>query len=135
MLNILISTYQGLEDILKSWSAVLAEVKKKEASMSLMLGVSRPIKFEGRNLEIGFKHRFHCDTMRNSDKIGKLEKIIKEVLGLDLRVTCIVDLTIEFDPVKIAPQITQSDNLQNISEVEDESLKGLLDMFGGKVVE
>lgn len=133
------------DDVQKKWPDVINHIRENEPALSFMLSSSLPQSLRGDTLELGFKHKFHCESMKANGKIGKLENILQNILGEHLRIICFSDLTIDLNFAKMAqatdePQLlnneTNIDPREADSAPENESdLAGILDMFGGKVVE
>lgn len=123
--------------LLQKWPLVVEKVKKTEPAISFMIGAAKPQNLTGRILEICFQHQFHCDSLQGNGKQAKLEKIFQEVLNVDLRIKCSVGLTINNDLDKVVVPIAEvkNDNQELTDEKDSADLNGLLEMFGGKVVD
>jgi DNA polymerase-3 subunit gamma/tau len=123
------------EQIKAGWPKVVEYIRKNEPGLSFMLGAAKPAELDGYVLKIGFRHKFHCDALKINGKQEKLEKIIEDILGERLKISCFSDLTIDINSVKVTPEIKEENKeLKNIDDESGEDLKGVLDMFGGKVI-
>jgi len=87
-----------IEQILEKWPQFIEHLKKKETAISFMLAAAVPQELQGNVLQIGFKHKFHCESIQNNGKQDKLEEILKEVFNTNLRVVCVFDLTVKVNP-------------------------------------
>jgi len=124
------------DEIMQKWQEVVAFIVKNEHGLSFMLKTARPQKLTGAVLEVAFKHKFHCEAVRSHGKQEVFEKIISDIVGVQVKTKCYVDLTVQIDPVKVAPEIpVDNQELQNVSEETEGNITGVLDAFGGQVIE
>lgn len=129
------------DKIKEKWPGVLDYIRKNEPAFLFILSSSLPQDLQGHILKLGFKHKFHCDSMKVNGKIEKLEQILQKILGERLKIVCFSDLTIDTNLDKVAREtdgqrILSADNKMKPSFRENENdLNGVLNIFGGKVVE
>lgn len=108
-----VSTDVSLEQIQKSWTALIDKLKAYNNSLSFILSVAEPVKVEGSNLIVEFGYKLHLERVNNSKIQAIIEQALKEVLGVPLRFKAIV---------KKGTVVKQDDLLANV-----------LSTFGGSV--
>ncbi|MFH1564292.1 MAG: DNA polymerase III subunit gamma/tau [bacterium] len=129
------------DDVQKKWPDVINHIRENEPALSFMLSSAMPQNLKGNALELGFKYKFHCESMKVNGKIEKLENILQNILGERLRIICFSDLTIDINFAKVSQETEMSQISQNEEEItsdqteNENDLAGILDMFGGKVIE
>ena len=136
------------EIIAAKWNEVLAKVKKYNHSLSFILRVCKPIGFDGRELCLAFKYKFHKDRIGEVNIRQMVEKVLFEVYGSPLILGAIVDETIEVGGEgNIVPEITAAktetsetaDGGASVSndgakEPSNNMIENLLKTFGGRVI-
>ncbi len=103
----------SLEDVKRKWPEVYEQIKACNASLPLMMKSCEVCGVEGEHVELGFEYGLYVETI-NQDKNRKLiEGVFEKVLGTRLRVKAIQ---------------------KKASVQQDETVKGLIQEFGGSVV-
>jgi len=129
--------------ILAKWSEVLIRIKQHNHSLSFILRVCKPIGISNNELTIAFKYKFHKD--RVDERIIKdiIEKVLREVYGVPLAISAVIDENLEIVDNNIPPNngAVQNDRQAKPAEEGKQENKGqdnmvdsLLKTFGGKVV-
>jgi DNA polymerase-3 subunit gamma/tau len=76
--------------IVNKWDMVLQTVRSYNHSLEALLKSSRPLKMEGENLILEVFYKFHKERLEESRNRGILEKVLNEVLGLPVKVRCVL---------------------------------------------
>lgn len=139
--------------IQKRWTDILEYLRKNEARTYAMLKEGRLSAVEDNRLIIAFdkKHGFHKENIDR--KTGVIEKIIKKVLGLELKVKTVfsgsnkykqqeVENKIQGSSNEQKPKINQNNENSSKNKTEENSLKAaenplvkkVLDVFDGKII-
>jgi DNA polymerase-3 subunit gamma/tau len=131
-----------LADILAAWSRIIGTVGKKKMSTALYLREGRPISLEGIVLSIGFPSlsKFHKEALESPDQRKMIEDSVKEVLGLDTRVSIVYDESVQTQegpalaPAGAEDAVGEPDMEEAPKEEEDPIIKSAKDIFGGEVI-
>jgi DNA polymerase-3 subunit gamma/tau len=101
----------SVADLTKKWIRCVESVKKRSIALPLVLHDAEPSAIHKEFVEIGFRHRFHFETMLVDKNIELLSAAINEVMQSAIRVR----------PVFLAKE-------------DEEVLGQLADAFGGEIV-
>jgi len=116
----------SLEQIKEKWEEVLICLKKYNQSLASTLRIGRPstVKEDG-TLELCFKHKFHQQRINDLKNKQTLEKVLEEIFGAKLIVKTVIVKDLADDKVEV----------EALAESQtDESLKNVLETFGGQIV-
>ncbi|MFA6254648.1 MAG: DNA polymerase III subunit gamma/tau [Patescibacteria group bacterium] len=116
----------SLEQIKEKWEEVLICLKKYNQSLASTLRIGRPstVKEDG-TLELCFKHKFHQQRVNDLKNKQTLEKVLEEIFGVKLIVKTVIVKDLADDKVEVEA-LAESPT--------DESLKNVLETFGGQIV-
>lgn len=133
----------NLEQILALWPQWVERAKQEKMSLGIFLSEAQPLKVEGIVLTIGFapQFKFHKETLEDTPNRLFLEKMLKEVSNLDLRLNLMLLAEEKISPNnESVPGNTQSDNHLNNHKVfikqlkPDPIIESALNIFDGYVV-
>lgn len=108
-----------LEAIKEQWPAILAEIKKCNHSVLASLKTGHLLAFNVGVLEIGFPYKFHRERAADFKNRKVVEDCLLKIFGEKIQ--------IEIKTVNFSPQIE--------TDSQDETIKNVLEVFGGEVVE
>ncbi|MFA6106815.1 MAG: DNA polymerase III subunit gamma/tau [Patescibacteria group bacterium] len=143
----------GAEELLSKWNEVLAKIKKHNHSLSFILRVCQPRESRDGSVCLAFKYKFHKDRIDNPSIKAIVEKTLKEVYNIPLKVGTVVDAALEIiqgdpdAPVQSGGQQVKKEDANqpegNKTKDAPEKLSGaeggdimsnLLKTFGGRIV-
>ncbi|MBM7557257.1 DNA polymerase III subunit gamma/tau [Halanaerobacter jeridensis] len=110
-----------IDQIKSQWNEFLDYLKKQDMKLAAFLRDAKPFKIENNKLLLAFKHEFHKNQIENKKQV--VEKALKKLLGVSLRIECIV-----------------ADNNKQQEKSEEEKVrdhplvKEALELFSGQVV-
>jgi len=98
----------SLDKIVRAWSVILNQVKKKKIPLYSLLQEARPIELEGRVLTLGFPvgAEFHKAQAEKPNYIEVVTDVLMEMTGSALNVKCVVA---ESDEITAAPPERDND--------------------------
>lgn len=81
-----------LEQISNVWPQWVQRTKQEKMSLGIFLSEGQPVKVEGINLTIGFpkQFKFHKETLEDTPNRAFLEKTLKEISNLKVRINLIL---------------------------------------------
>lgn len=134
----------SLEQILAIWPQWIARVKKEKMSQGIFLSEGQPAKIEGITLTISFprQFKFHKETLEDSQNRLFLEKTLKEISALEMRLNLVL-LSEEKTPSGDIPAISQDmstddgepNNKPFVKQFKPEPIvEAAIDMFDGYIV-
>lgn len=133
-----------LEQILGIWPQWIERTKQEKMSLGMFLAEGQPIKVEGIVLTVAFpkQFKFHKETLEDTPKRLFLEKILKEISNLDLRLKLvllaeekIVSENTSAVNQNIPPINNQPNNKSFINQFKpDPIVETALNMFDGYIV-
>ena len=116
-----------LEQVKGKWEEVMFCLKKYNASLASTLKISQPLMVgEDGTLEICLRHKFHEQRINDIKNKQLLEKILREIFGVQLIVKTVVVEMADSDQLAVSALV---------AEKPDDGLGGLLATFGGQVME
>jgi len=143
----------GAKELLSKWNEVLARIKKHNHSLSFILRVCQPRESRDGSVCLAFKYKFHKDRIDNPSIKAIVEKTLKEVYNIPLKVGTVVDAALEIiqgdsdAPVQSGGQQVKKEDANqpegNKTKDAPEKLSGaeggdimssLLKTFGGRIV-
>jgi DNA polymerase-3 subunit gamma/tau len=104
---------------LAQWPQVLDKVKTKAASLYTALRLAEP-RLEDDKLVLAFQFPLHQKKLAQAKNLDLVGKIIEEISGAKLTVSCIVDKSVEPEPARPASNPAEPDNnpsLETISNI------------------
>ncbi len=116
----------SFEEIKEKWAEILTEIKKYNQSLASVVRICKPIKLdENGSLEICSEHKFNQQRINDTKNRQILEKVFEEIMGSPLGVRATVSVE----------DFKNSDFQYAVPEKkEDDSVKSVLDMFGGQLL-
>ena len=119
----------NINAIQAKWEEVQEALKESNQSTYMLLKNAQLVGLENGKVVIAFKFAFHKEKMATSSNLDLMVEIFQKVYGVKLALEPVVNENLEF-------QTTPSSNGQQSSNGEGKiALDGLLDSFGGRVVE
>ena len=80
----------SLEQVQSNWDLILAKLKSRSHQVQALLNSAHPISVEGDKITLGCEASFHRDTLSETKRLGLVEQVLSQVLGLPCRVECVV---------------------------------------------
>ncbi|MCL5039498.1 MAG: DNA polymerase III subunit gamma/tau, partial [Firmicutes bacterium] len=80
-------SHPGLAILQERWPEFLEKIKKARPSLYALLREGQLYGMEGNNLKLLFKFAAHRDILAKSENRQLVEKVLREMIGLDYRVT------------------------------------------------
>ena len=80
----------GTEFSMEMWQRVLFGVKNKNISVEALLRSSKPLSFDGKNLQLGVYYKFHKERLEVNSYRKTLEEVVESVVGAPVRIICIL---------------------------------------------
>lgn len=115
------------------WSAILADIKKKNHSVHAFLSSCIPVKILNGDLLIFVKHKFHKERLNTQQNKILIESVISSVMGKKLNMKCLFKE--ELDQMGIEINDTPVEKNQEENNVgSGDILSEALEMFGGSVI-
>ncbi len=143
----------GAKELLSKWNEVLARIKKHNHSLSFILRVCQPRESRDGSVCLAFKYKFHKDRIDNPSIKAIVEKTLKEVYNIPLKVGTVVDAALEIiqgdsdapvqsggQPMKeedtSRPEENKAGKVSEIAAVKENGdiMSSLLKTFGGRIV-
>lgn len=92
----------SLDKIVRAWSVILNQVKKRKIPLYSLLQEARPVELEGRVLVLGFPvgAEFHKAQVEKPNYIEVITEVLADMTGETLKVNCVVA---ESDDLLAAP--------------------------------
>ncbi|MFA6171905.1 MAG: DNA polymerase III subunit gamma/tau [Patescibacteria group bacterium] len=134
----------AIDKVMEKWNEVLARVKKYNHSLSFVLKVCEPRSVSENSLCLAFKYKFHKDRIDNPSIKSIVEKTLKEVYNLPLRVEVIIDESMEIgqesdrregEKESNGGQAGKSAKDAGAGAAGNDMMANLLKTFGGKIIE
>ncbi|MFA6393423.1 MAG: DNA polymerase III subunit gamma/tau [Patescibacteria group bacterium] len=141
------------EEIFSKWNEVLARIKKHNHSLSFILRVCQPRESRDGSICLAFKYKFHKDRIDNPSIKAIVEKTLKEVYNIPLKVGTVIDAALEIsqgDPdaaIQSGAEPIKDDGASRPKEDKAEKpsatlvspeggdiMSSLLKTFGGRIV-
>lgn len=122
--------------IQEKWNEVLAKVKQYNHSLSFILRVCQQRGLSGNQLCLAFKYKFHKDRVSEAQIKNIIEKVLRDVYGVQILIQAVVDENIEVAANKLVSD--EPLDLKKQPEPEqgeqENMIDNLLKTFGGKIV-
>jgi hypothetical protein len=98
----------SLDKIVRAWSVILNQVKKRKIPLYSLLQEARPIELNGRVLVLGFPAGadFHKAQVEKPNYIEVITEVLADMTGTTLKINCVVA---EDDDVVAAPLVRDED--------------------------
>jgi len=129
----------SLDEIIGSWNAIAGQVQERKISVAMYLKEGYPESVDSGTLSISFpkSSRFHKDTLESPECRSIIQKAIKDVTGLDLK----LKLTISENGTSRSglPKDASGDSdgiIKDMSSKKDSSepiISDALEIFGGEI--
>jgi DNA polymerase-3 subunit gamma/tau len=72
------------------WKSILLTIRPINASIEALLRAAKPMNFDGKTLTLGVFYKFHKERLEEGAHRKVLEEVIAQVLGNQVRVSCIL---------------------------------------------
>lgn len=118
----------SLNKVIENWKEIVEKLLEENYTLSSLLKISEPLKCDGSILEIAVKNRFYRDRLVDYNNKLLIEKIISDILKLEIKIKPIIkeDVTpivIEIDGISLANEETFSRELIQVMEQPKELSK------------
>jgi len=127
-------------EVLEKWPEFLIKIKKYNHSLSFVLQNCQPQEIKNNNLCLVFKYKFHQDRVNDMAIKSIVESTLTEVFGSSLRLSSVLDDTLEIGHAQKADDSTspvEADIKLKDEPVENKAsglMGDLLKTFGGEVI-
>ncbi len=122
----------NLQMILSRWNSLVQNMSEEFHSLSLLLRVGRPLKFENSILTIGFQFKLHEQRVNQMLNRTIVCKKLRELFGQNIDIVCEVSDKAKIDILPIEEMVTAE--IGNQESIDDPQLASILKEFGGKLV-
>jgi len=109
----------GLTEVVKVWRDIRSIIKPDHPGIEALLNSCKPLEVRGSELYLGFQSETVRALMDIEEKIDIAKAAIKEVLGVDLSVKCVVTNAKGQLPPDINPDGMVATAIQNGGEIVD----------------
>ena len=109
----------SLSSVAKSWSEVRKALKPDHPGIEGLLNSCRPLEVRGDTLYLGFQSETVRALMDVPDKVAVAQQSIAEVLGVELKVKCVVTNSKGQLPPDVNPDGMVATAIQNGGEIAD----------------
>ena len=93
----------GASDVIKAWKHLSSSLPKAQANLAALLNSVKMIDMQGNTLILGLASDVLVSKIDKPDQIEAIQKLIKEELGVDVNVRCVVTTA----KGKIPPNVSQ----------------------------
>ncbi len=107
-------------DDAENWQRILTALKTKHNTLYGLIRMARPDFTEDGKLCLTFAFDFHSKRVSDPQNQQKLRAVIKEVMGHNLKLECLVDKTVQAESPKVGQAVAAGlaqDELANISNI------------------
>jgi len=109
-----------------SWREIVTKLLEENYTLSSLLKISEPLKCEGNVLELAVKNKFYYDRLTNFNNKLLVEKIISDVLKLEVKLKPVIrdeviPLTMEIDGLNSTSDEAKVDNSKVLQQPVPES--------------
>ena len=113
-----------IEGIQARWNDVIATVREEKVSVASFLGESEPRSLDDNQLLVMFKRTrdFHANQVRRNHEW--VERVLKTMFGLDLRLVCEVDYDEDPEGVKQERRVEEDERVQTALKIFDGEIVG-----------
>ncbi len=129
----------GLDDMIGSWNAITNRVKERKISVAMYLNEGYPESLSAGTLSISFpkSSKFHKDTLETPECKSIILKAIKDVTGLDLKLSLTISETGggKNNPSKDAQDDSDSiiKEMPSKKDGSEPIISDALEIFGGEI--
>jgi DNA polymerase-3 subunit gamma/tau len=123
-----------LSDLEDQWSELVEAVKKRKIALGSYLHEGWPSRIEGHRLDIMFspKNGFQKSSVERNIKL--VQQVIRERVGLSLRITCVTDTEGVLEKKSKRPvRIDKKEEFKNLLETDD-TVKQIVNTFDAEFV-
>ena len=103
----------------KAWRDIRSVIKPAHPGIEALLNSCKPLEVRGVELFLGFQSETVRALMNMEDKIEVAQEAIKEVLGVDLSIKCVVTSARGQLPPDVNPDGMVATAIQNGGEIVD----------------
>ena len=104
---------KNLSEIIDQWQNVINHASKENASLGVILRLTKPIEYTKNILKLGITYQLHFDKLKSNNVKSLLESILKNVFGKSITI----------EPV-----------LHTEDKENKEDMSSLAEAFGGKII-
>ena len=108
-----------LKEVLKVWREVRAAIKPDHPGIEALLNSCKPLDVLGDELTLGFQSETVRSLMDMPEKVQVANEALKEILGVDLHIQCVVTNAKGDLPADIDPNGMVATAIQNGGEIVD----------------
>jgi len=109
----------GLADINKAWREIRSLIKPDHPGIEALLNSCKPLEIHGSELHLGFQSETVRALMDIEEKTKIAQTAIKEVLGVDVSIKCVVTNVKGQLPPDVSPDGMVATAIQNGGEIVD----------------
>ena len=109
----------SLADVVKAWRDIRSVIKPDHPGIEALLNSCKPLEVRGSELYLGFQSETVRALMDMKEKIEIAQEAIKEVLGVDVSIKCVVTSAKGQLPPDVDPDGMVATAIQNGGEIVD----------------
>jgi len=109
----------GLAEVVKVWRDIRSVIKPDHPGIEALLNSCKPLEVRGSDLYLGFQSETVRALMDMPEKVQIAQEAIKEVLGVDLAIKCVVTNAKGQLPPDVNPDGMVAAAIQNGGEIVD----------------
>ena len=109
----------GLGDVVKAWREIRSLIKPDHPGIEALLNSCKPLEVRGSELVLGFQSDTVRALMDMEEKTEIAQAAIKDVLGVDLSIKCVVTNAKGQLPPDVNPDGMVATAIQNGGEIVD----------------
>ena len=106
-------------DVIKAWKQMSISLPKAQANLSALMNSVRMIDVQGKTLILGLASDVLVSKIDKPDQIASIQKLIKEVFGVDVNVHCMVTNAKGKIPPNVAQDGMVATAIQHGGEIVD----------------
>ena len=111
-----------------NWKEIVVKLLEENYTLSSLLRISEPLKCEGNILELAVKNKFYYDRLTNFNNKLLVEKIISDVLEMEVKLKPVIrddisPIPMEIDGINSAGNEAKADNSIKVLEQTEPELK------------
>ncbi|MEW5830511.1 MAG: DNA polymerase III subunit gamma/tau [Chloroflexota bacterium] len=108
-----------LEQVAKSWKQIMDWVRPHNVALNGLLNSCKVLEIKDGALVLGFVSEVLLSKMEQEDQVGLTRQAVKEVLGVDLQIRCVVSNARTKNHPDVKPDGMVAAALQNGGEIVD----------------
>jgi DNA polymerase-3 subunit gamma/tau len=109
----------ALGRVIKAWKQISNEFKTTDPNLNALLNSGHPLDIKQDVLVIGFASDILRSKLDTPEQLERLQQVVSRILGMDLKIKCIVSTTKHSAPLDIKPDGMVAAALKSGGEIVD----------------